>query len=174
MLDAVGIKVNARPMTSQAMTDQDTSGEWDLRISTSGRYLLPFTRCNDLAPITPQTPDWNREGSESHVCCVIGKRRWSIWSPCTVRNRIPTRVKSCSTSTTTSSRCTTTTIGTIIGRKGLALAERFKNVPGGTPPRCISGSRVPSCRSQSGRRKTSTRNRYARIPSRCTTAAIGR
>ncbi|MEZ4656679.1 MAG: hypothetical protein R2911_03835 [Caldilineaceae bacterium] len=26
-------------------------------------------------------------------------------------------------------------IGTIIGRKGLALAQRFKNVPGGTPPR---------------------------------------
>jgi hypothetical protein len=25
-------------------------------------------------------------------------------------------------------------LGTIIGRKGLALAERFKNVPGGTPP----------------------------------------
>ena len=26
-------------------------------------------------------------------------------------------------------------MGTIIGRKGLALAKRFKNVPGGTPPR---------------------------------------
>ncbi|MCX6050554.1 MAG: ABC transporter substrate-binding protein, partial [Chloroflexi bacterium] len=26
------------------------------------------------------------------------------------------------------------TIGTIIGRKGLALGKRFKNVPGGTPP----------------------------------------
>ncbi len=26
-------------------------------------------------------------------------------------------------------------LGTIIGRKGLALAKRFENVPGGTPPR---------------------------------------
>ena len=36
MLGAVGIKVNARPMTSQADTDINTSGEWDMRYRPPG------------------------------------------------------------------------------------------------------------------------------------------
>ncbi|MEZ4656680.1 MAG: hypothetical protein R2911_03840 [Caldilineaceae bacterium] len=48
MLDAVGIKVNARPNTSQALTDLNTSGEWDMRSA-------PTTSCcpSPAAPIWP-------------------------------------------------------------------------------------------------------------------------
>ena len=67
MFAAVGIKVNARPMTSQAATDLNTSGEWDMRFLDDGYWVLPFTNCNYLAPMTPLTPGWNREGSEPRV-----------------------------------------------------------------------------------------------------------
>ncbi len=52
MFGAVGIKVNPRPMTSQAINDANTSGEWDMYMDRSDVYQLPFTRCAELAPLT--------------------------------------------------------------------------------------------------------------------------
>ena len=30
-------------------------------------FALPFTRCSNLAPLTKETPNWNREGSKPRV-----------------------------------------------------------------------------------------------------------
>ncbi|MEZ4832111.1 MAG: ABC transporter substrate-binding protein [Caldilineaceae bacterium] len=134
MFASVGIKVNARPLTSQAGTDVNTSGEWDMRISRTSDFLLPFKNCANLAPITPQTPGWNRqaEGAERPL------RDWE--------QEMVDLINTYCTSQDTEERVELInqynylytlhnySLGTIIGRKGLALAERFKNVPGGTPP----------------------------------------
>jgi peptide/nickel transport system substrate-binding protein len=134
MFAAVGIDVNVRPLTSQAGTEVNTSGEWDMRVTRPSDHLLPFKNCANLAPLTPQTPGWNRqaEGAERVL------RDWEqemvdlITQYCgeqdlEVRKQLINQYNYLYTLHNYS-------LGTIIGRKGLALAERFNNVPGGTPP----------------------------------------
>jgi peptide/nickel transport system substrate-binding protein len=132
MFSTVGIKVNARPMTSQALTDLNVTGEWDMRMTRPDEYLLPFTGCNDLGPVTDETPGWNRVGDGERVL-----RDWeqdiadTITAYCAerdlaVRKELINHWNFVWTSHNYA-------LGTIIGRHGLALASRFKNVPGGTP-----------------------------------------
>ena len=134
MLEAVGIKVNARPNTSQALNDLNTSGEWDMRISRVDNMVLPFTNCNAMGPVTPQTPGWHREGAEPREL-----RDWEVEmvdlinSYC--KEQDPASRKEMLGRYNYLYTLHNYSIGTIIGRKGLALAKRFKNVPGGTPPR---------------------------------------
>lgn len=134
MLAAVGIKVNARPVTSQVFTELDTSGEWDMRIAREQIYLLPFTNCNDLAPLTKNTPTWNRQGEGERVL-----RDWEqemvdlITAYC--KELDPDTRKELINQYNYLFTKHNYTIGTMITRKGLAVASRFKNVPAGTPPR---------------------------------------
>ena len=133
MLAAVGIKVNARPITSQVADQLNTSGEWDMRVYRSADFLLPFTRCNNLAPLTKQTPGWNREGDTPRVL-----RDWEqemvdlITAYC--KERDPETRKQLINEYNYLFTLHNYTIGTMITRKGLAVASRFMNVPGGTPP----------------------------------------
>ena len=134
MLAAVGIKVNARPNTSQVLNDLNVSGEWDMRISRTDDFLLPFTRCNNLAPMTKATPGWNREGDTPRVL-----RDWEqemvdlVTAYCKERN--PETRKQLINEYNYLFTLHNYSIGTMISRKGLAVASRFKNVPAGTPPR---------------------------------------
>jgi hypothetical protein len=120
-------------MTSQAINDANTSGEWDMYMDRSDVYQLPFTRCPELAPLTQTTPNWNRQGEGERVL-----RDWE-------QELADKAVAYCSEQDPAARKQLINewnhiwtehnyTIGTIIGRKGLALAERFMNVPGGTPP----------------------------------------
>lgn len=133
MFGAVGIKVNARPLTSQAMNDINAGGEWDMQIDRSDDFQLPFTACTDLAPLTKTSPNWNREGEGERVL-----RDWE-------QDLADTATAYCAEQDPATRKelinhwnyvwtLHNYNIGTIIGRKGLALAKRFKNVPGGTPP----------------------------------------
>jgi len=133
MLGAVGIKVNARPLTSQANNDTDETGEWDMDIERSDVFQLPFTHCSDLAPLTTTSPNWNRQGQGDRVL-----RDWeqdlatTATSYCAEQD--PAKRKELINHWNYVWTLHNYNIGTIIGRKGLALAKRFKNVPGGTPP----------------------------------------
>lgn len=133
MLGAVGLKINARPLNGQAHTDTDTSGEWDMKLSREDNYALPFTVCNSLAPLTAATPNWNRDSDGKRVL-----RDWeedlakTVTSYCTEQDAA--KRKELINHWDYVWTLHNYTIGTIIGRKGLALGKRFKNVPGGTPP----------------------------------------
>jgi peptide/nickel transport system substrate-binding protein len=134
MFGAIGIKVNARPLTSQAGTEVNTSGQWDMRVTRPSDHLLPFKNCANLAPLTAQTPGWNRqaEGStrvlrdwEQEMVDLVTE--YCAEQDIDLRKQLINQYNYLYTLHNYS-------LGTIIGRKGLALAERFKNVPGGTPP----------------------------------------
>lgn len=133
MFGAVGIKVNPRPMTSQAGLDALTSGQWDMRMSRSDFYQLPFTFCTQLAPLTKLTPDWNREGDKPREL-----RDWekeladTATAYCSERD--PAKRKELINHWNTIWTTHNYNLGTITGRKGLAIAKRFQNVPSGTPP----------------------------------------
>lgn len=134
MFEAVGIQVNARPMTSQTRTDQVTSGQWDMRVDRNADFLLPFKNCQNMAPLTPLTPVWNREAQGSERVL----RDWEeemvdlITEYCASQD--PAERKQLINQYNYLFTYHNYVLGTIIGRKGLALAQRFKNVPGGTPP----------------------------------------
>jgi len=133
MLGAVGLKVNPRPLTSQAMDDVNNSGQWDMSIDRSDVFQLPFTRCPELGPLTKKTPNWNREGDQTRVL-----RDWEqdIADTATqyCAEQDPAKRKELINHWNYVWTLHNYNIGTIIGRKGLALAKRFENVPGGTPP----------------------------------------
>ena len=133
MLNEVGIKINSRPLNSQAMSEQNTSGAWDMQIDRSDAFQLPFTQCNALAPLTDQTPNWNRKGAADRVL-----RDWEqtlvdkATAYCVERD--PAKRKQLINEWNYVWTLHNYNIGTIIGRKGLALGKRFQNIPGGLPP----------------------------------------
>ena len=134
MLDAVGIKVNVRPLNSQAHTENNTTGEWDMKLARNDTNSLIFTNCNNYAPLTEVTPNWNRKGQADRVL-----RDWeqdladTITSYCASAD--PAERKALINHWNYVWTSHNYAIGTIVGRKGLALAKRFKNIPSGLPPR---------------------------------------
>jgi len=130
---AVGIKVNLRPQTSQALTEQNESGEWEMNVFRGGQaYALPFTRCSELAPSTKQSPNWNREGETPRVLRDWEQQLVDIIDEYCVE-KDPARRKELINEYNRIFTEHNYNIGVFIGRYGLALAKRFKNVPGGTP-----------------------------------------
>jgi peptide/nickel transport system substrate-binding protein len=133
MFGAVGIKVNPRPMTSQAIDDTNVTGQWDMQIDRSDAYKLPFTSCPELAPVTEITPNWNRKGEGERVLRDFEQELVELSTAyCTEQD--PETRKQLINQWNYVWTLHNYNIGTIIGRKGLALAKRFKNVPAGTPP----------------------------------------
>ena len=133
MLGAVGIQVNFRPVKPTVAGDQVISGEWEMHVSRGGQeYAVPFTRARQLAPVTKEYPMWHREGEEPRQLRPFEEELVRIINEFTLEpdsdkrrelmfqyNRIFTE--------------NIYDIGLVIGRYGLALAKRFKNVPVGTP-----------------------------------------
>jgi peptide/nickel transport system substrate-binding protein len=133
MFGAVGIKINMRPMSSQANIDTDASGEWDLYVYRGSQdFALPFTRCANLAPLTASTPNWNRQGEGERVLRDWEQEMVDIVNQYCVEQDPATR-KDLLSQYNTIFTTHNYTIGVIVGRYGLALAKRFQNVPGGTP-----------------------------------------
>jgi peptide/nickel transport system substrate-binding protein len=133
MFEKVGIKVNMRALTSQAGTEVNTSGEWDMRITRPDTYLLPFTRCTELGPVTPQTPGWNRDNASGERVLRDWEQELADLATAYCKERdMPTR-KDLINQWNRIFTEHNYVIGTIISRKGLGLAKRFQNVPSGTP-----------------------------------------
>ncbi|MCP4395893.1 MAG: ABC transporter substrate-binding protein [bacterium] len=135
MFADVGIKINYRPLKNTVVLDKEANGEWEMRINrVSSEFAVPFTKYVEIAPISNNRPNWHRTGSdvprellpfEEELNRIVTEfaaepefeKRKVLMSQ---YNKIYTE--------------NLYTIGTVIGRYGLALAKRFQNVPIGTPP----------------------------------------
>lgn len=133
MLGEVGVKVNFRPVTSAARREIITSGEWDTDIwRVDQAFALPFTRCNDLAPIAKEVPTWHREGEtprqlqpfEEELIKLV--QAYCPEQDTAKRKELINQYNQIFTENVYG-------IGLWVGRHGLALAKRFQNVPSGTP-----------------------------------------
>jgi peptide/nickel transport system substrate-binding protein len=129
----IGIKVNFRPVTSAAWGDLQQSGEWQMHVTRGGQaFALPFTRCNELAPISKVAPSWHREGEKPRQLQPFEEELNKLvqaYCPETdtaKRKELINQYNKIFTENVYD-------IGVYIGRYGLALAKRFKNVPAGTP-----------------------------------------
>jgi peptide/nickel transport system substrate-binding protein len=133
MFGQVGIQINLRPQTSQALIEQSETGEWEMNVFRGDQeFALPFTRCTDLAPLTADTPNWNREGDTPRVLrdweqeLVDIVNEYCVETDAARRKDLINQYNRIFTEHNYH-------IGIFVGRYGLALAKRFQNVPGGTP-----------------------------------------
>jgi peptide/nickel transport system substrate-binding protein len=129
---AVGIKVNEKIMDSATGSDMDNAGTWDMQVYRGGQEkALPFVNVTALAPITKNFNN-NREGDkprqlmdfEQSLIDTVQKYRSTFDAPgrkalmATYNNIFTKNVYD---------------IGVFVGRYGLGVGKRFKNVPDGTP-----------------------------------------
>jgi peptide/nickel transport system substrate-binding protein len=129
----VGIKVNFRPVTSAARQDILASGEWEMHVDRPGQaFALPFTRCDELAPLTKVTPAWHREGDTPRQLQPFEEELIELvnaYCPeqdTAKRKELINQYNKVYTENVYS-------LGVFVGRYGLALAKRFNNVSPGTP-----------------------------------------
>ncbi len=132
-LGAVGIKINMRPMTSDALTDQSQSGQWDMTVSRGGQaYALPHTRCTEIAPVVKNSPNWHREGDqprqlqpfEEELVKIVNT--YCASSDAAERKQLMSQYNKIFTENLYN-------IGVFVGRYGENLSKRFKNVNPGVP-----------------------------------------
>ncbi|MGB0385016.1 MAG: ABC transporter substrate-binding protein [Ardenticatenaceae bacterium] len=130
----VGIQLTHRPVKSTVRQDAVENGEWELMVNRSGQeFTVPFTRCDDLAPLTKETPAWHREGAEPRELQPFEEELIAIVTEfCAEADSEKRRELMAEYNTVFTENVYE--IGTVIGRYGLALAKRFNNVPAGSPP----------------------------------------
>jgi peptide/nickel transport system substrate-binding protein len=129
----VGIQINMRIMDSATGTNVDNAGTWDLSAFRGGQeFALPFKNVTALAPITAIGFNSHREGDEprqlmdfeQQLIDIVQEYRSTFDAEGRRElmfeyNRIFTE--------------NVYNLGVFVGRYGLGLAKRVKNVADGTP-----------------------------------------
>ena len=129
----VGIKVNFRPVTSAARNDIEVGGEWDIHVHRTDRaFGLPHTRCNDVAPISKNAPEWHREGDTPRQLQDFEARLVEIMNVYCVSGD-PAEKKELMFEFNQLFTENVYVLGIYVGRHGLGFANRIQNVPQGTP-----------------------------------------
>jgi peptide/nickel transport system substrate-binding protein len=130
---AVGIKVNYRVLNSSAIGDMNTSGNWDTQVSRGAQYfMLPFLNPAGLAPTTKTGFNDHKEGTtprvlmdfEQSLIDIINK--YSLTFDAATRKQLVTQYNQIFTENVYQ-------LGIFVGRYGLGVSKRVKNIPPGTP-----------------------------------------
>jgi peptide/nickel transport system substrate-binding protein len=129
----VGIQVNFRPVKPTVATDNVEAGTWEFHVDRGGQaYAVPFSYANSLAPITKESPSYHREGEEPRELQPFEEELVRIVEEFRLEPDSDKRAEMMSEY----NRIFTENVydvGIVIGSYGLALAERFKNIPVGSP-----------------------------------------
>jgi peptide/nickel transport system substrate-binding protein len=127
-----GIKINYKIITSSAFSELDQSGNWDMRVFRGGQaFALPFTNVTAIAPLTKEFVR-HREGDtprqlqpfEEELVEIASTYR-STFDPAARRELMKEYNKVYTENVYD--------MGVFVGRYGLGLAKRVKNIPSGTP-----------------------------------------
>nr|PZN27760.1 MAG: galactoside ABC transporter substrate-binding protein [Chloroflexota bacterium] len=130
----IGIQVNYRKLQGNAATELTTTGQWDLYVSRMGQeYGVPNVRYRDIAPLTLESPVYNRaaEGVERPLQpfeeeLVALAEQLVQETDFAKQKELMARYQKLHTENVY-------TIGVVIGRYGLGMAKRIRNVPIGCP-----------------------------------------
>jgi peptide/nickel transport system substrate-binding protein len=129
---AVGIKINYRIITSTAFNEVNTNGNWDMQVFRGGQaFALPFTQVPALAPIAKEFTR-HREGDkprqlqpfEEELVTIVNEYRGTFEPE--KRRELMAQYNKIYTENVYD-------MGVFVGRYGLGLAKRVKNIPSGTP-----------------------------------------
>jgi peptide/nickel transport system substrate-binding protein len=132
-LGEIGIQVNYRPLAPTILTSMVENGEVEMWVDRGGQeFAVPFTRATELAPITDQTPGWHRKGAEDRQLQDFEQELIDIVNEFRLE---PDAVKRFELMFDYNQIFTENVydVGLVVGSYGLALAERFQNIPVGTP-----------------------------------------
>jgi len=129
---AVGIKINMKITDSATATTEDNAGTFDLVVDRGGQaFALPFVQPTALAPITANFI-WHWEGTtprqlldfEKQLVDIMQKYRSTF--DAAARKDLMSQYNNIFTQNVYN-------LGAFVGRYGLGLAKRMKNIPDGTP-----------------------------------------
>jgi peptide/nickel transport system substrate-binding protein len=130
---AAGIKVNYRSVTSATRTTIEQQGNWDMHVWRMGQaFALPFTRVVELAPMTNTSPQWHRQGDVARKMMPFEEELVRIMTEyrdtydADKRKELMFDYNKIFTENVYG-------VGVFVGRYGLGLSKRVKNVPPGTP-----------------------------------------
>ncbi|PIE33311.1 galactoside ABC transporter substrate-binding protein [candidate division KSB3 bacterium] len=134
MLGAIGIQVNYRPIKQTVLLEKINSGVWEMLVERGeSQYAVPFTKYNEIAPLTDERPYWHRAGAEPRELLPFEEDLIRLTQDFSVEVDFEKRKAQMSEFNKIFTE-NIYRIDTVVGRYGLALAKRFQNVPTGTPP----------------------------------------
>jgi peptide/nickel transport system substrate-binding protein len=128
----VGIQINMRVIDSATRSTVDQAGTWDMSVDRGGQaFALPFTNVTALAPNT-RNFNWHREGEQSRemmdfeqgLVDIVNEYRSTFDAE--GRKALMFEYNNIFTENVYN-------LGVFVGRYGLGLSKRVKNVPDGTP-----------------------------------------
>ncbi len=133
MLREVGIQVNFRPITSSVGDQNINDGKWETRVFRPGQeYAVPFARWMQIAPIQATRPDWHRAGNEPRELLPFENDLIKLATQFSQEKDFEKqKALMFEYNKIFTENCYN--IGLTVGRYGLALGKRFKNIPIGTP-----------------------------------------
>jgi peptide/nickel transport system substrate-binding protein len=133
ILADVGIQVNYRPVKGTTMGDMIEAGTWEWNVDRGGQtFSVPFSKADELAATNKESPGWHREGDEPRNLQPFEQELVDIVNEFALE---PDPAKRAELMKEYNHIFTENIydVGIVIGRYGLALAKRFKNIPAGTP-----------------------------------------
>ncbi len=128
----IGLKINMKIVNSSTGSEINQAGTWDMTVFRGGQaFALPFTNVTALAPITKTFGD-HREGEqprmlqdfEKELVGIVQQYRGTFDDA--GRKALMSKYNNIHTKNVYY-------MGVFVGRYGLGLAKRSKNVPDGTP-----------------------------------------
>jgi len=127
----VGVKINFRPMRSTGIRAAVETGRWELILQRmEPEFAVPFTRADDLAPVRNESPGWHRRGKAERTLQPFEQKLVDLIK----RFRRESDLKKRMELMAEYNRVFTENvyaIGILVGRHGLAMARRFRNIPAG-------------------------------------------
>jgi len=131
LLMEAGLKINFRPMRSTGIRDAGETGRWELMVDRmEPEFAVPFTRADELVPLGRYAPFWHRQGKEPRQLLSFEKelvrvvRQFRREPDIVERRKLMRRYNSIFTEHLYG-------IGILVGRHGLGLGRRLRNVPAG-------------------------------------------
>jgi peptide/nickel transport system substrate-binding protein len=129
----VGIQINMKIIDSQTNTDTRNAGTWDIAADRGGQaFALPFTNFTALAPNTAKSFTWHLEGEnprqlmdfEQGLIDIVEQYRSTFDAD--ERKDLMAQYNNSFTENVYN-------LGVFVGRYGLGVNNRFKNIADGTP-----------------------------------------
>jgi peptide/nickel transport system substrate-binding protein len=130
----IGIQVNYRKVQSNAASDMNAKGEWDMRVDRMGQeYGVPNVRYRDIAPLTLESPGFSRaaEGverplQEFETQMVDLVQQFAAEIDSAKQKELMKTYQKLHTENIY-------TLGVVIGRYALGMSKTIKNVPIAAP-----------------------------------------
>jgi peptide/nickel transport system substrate-binding protein len=129
----IGIKINMKIIDSQTNTDVKNAGTWDMSADRGDQaFSLPFTNVTALAPNTAKSFRWHLEGDkprelqpfEQQLVDIVDQYKSTF--DAAARKELMFKYNQIFTQNVYD-------LGVFVGRYGLGVNKRFKNIPDGTP-----------------------------------------